>query len=192
MLVFGTELHIVTFLIIVLELVFFFYQFIHYLSRPSDKNRLYYLILLYLLIQYNLISGLLPDKNIPINIPVQNIMAFAVAFIMGMYFPFYFYKVFNLTKLKFYAYGGSVLFLLIPFFLCFLVPYYLTGNLEVSRRLAVSIPFFYALSFLYSLTKAIKTRNRESHDSDFRKEVLGVYIGVIFFIMLPLVAFFEV
>src|SRR5690606_14300955 len=99
---------------------------------------------------------------------------------------------FNLTKLKFYAYGGSVLFLLIPFFLCFLVPYYLTGNLEISRRLAVSIPFFYALSFLYSLTKAIKTRNRESNDSDFRKEVLGVYIGVIFFIMLPLVAFFEV
>ncbi len=192
MLVFGTELHIITFLIIVLELVFFFYQFIHYLSRPSDKNRLYYLILLYLLIQYNLISGLLPDKNIPINIPVQNIMAFAVAFIMGMYFPFYFYKVFNLTKLKFYAYGGSVLFLLIPFFLCFLVPYYLTGNLEISRRLAVSIPFFYALSFLYSLTKAIKTRNRESNDLDFRKEVLGVYIGVIFFIMLPLVAFFEV
>ncbi len=95
MLVFGTELHIVTFLIIVLELVFFFYQFIHYLSRPSDKNRLYYLILLYLLIQYNLISGLLPDKNIPIKIPVQNIMAFAVAFIMGMYFPFYFYKVFK-------------------------------------------------------------------------------------------------
>lgn len=88
MLVFGTELHIITFLIIVLELVFFFYQLVHYLSRKSDKNRFYYLVLLYLLIQYNLISGLLPDNNIPIELHIQNITAFAVAFIMGMYFPF--------------------------------------------------------------------------------------------------------
>ena len=192
MLVFGTELHIVTFLIIVLEFVFFLYQIIHYLSRRSDKNRLYYLILLYLLIQYNLLSGLLPDKNIPINIEVQNVIAFAVAFIMGMYFPFYFYKVFNLKKLKFYAYGGSILFLLVPFIICFLVPYYLTDNLELSRRLAVSIPFFYALSFVYSLTRAIKARNRETNDPDSKKEIFGVYLGVVFFIMLPIIAFFEV
>ncbi len=192
MLVFGTELHVVTFLIIVLELVFFIYQLIHYLSRRSDKNRLYYLILLYLLIQYNLISGLLPDKKIPINIEVQNVVAFAVAFIMGMYFPFYFYKVYHLTKLKFYAYGGSLLFLLVPFFICFLVPYYLTDNLELSRRLAVTVPFFYALSFLYSLTKAIRARNKESNNPDFRKEIFGVYLAVTFFIMLPIIAFFEV
>jgi len=192
MLVFGTELHIVTFLIIVLELVFFFYQIIHYLSRRSDKNRLYYLILLYLLIQYNLLSGLLPDKNIPINIEVQNVVAFAVAFIMGMYFPFYFYKVFELKKLKFYAYGGSILFLLVPFILCFLIPYYITDNLELSRRLAVTIPFFYALSFLYSLTKAIRARNRSVPNSESRREIIGVYLGVLFFIMLPIIAFFEV
>ncbi|OJW80283.1 MAG: hypothetical protein BGO69_05475 [Bacteroidetes bacterium 46-16] len=192
MLVFGTELHVITFLIIVLELVFFIYQSIHYLSRRSDKNRLYYLILLYLLIQYNLISGLLPDKKIPINIEVQNVIAFAVAFIMGMYFPYYFYKVYGLAKLKFYAYGGSLLFLLVPFFICFLVPYYLTDNLELSRRLAVTIPFLYALSFLYSLTKAIRARNRESDDPEFRKEIFGVYLAVTFFIMLPIIAFFEV
>jgi hypothetical protein len=93
MLVFGTKLTIVTFLISLFELVFFFYQIVYYLSRPSDKNRLYYLILLYLLIQHNIVGGLLPDKNIPINLIVQNILAYLVAFAMGMYFPFYFYKV---------------------------------------------------------------------------------------------------
>lgn len=189
--VFGTEIHIVTFLITLFELVFFFYQIIYYLSRPSDKNRLYYLILLYLLIQYNLISGLLPDENIPIPLLLQNILAFSVALVMAMYFPFYFYKAFNLVKLKFYAFWGSLTFLFIPFILFFLLPYYITGDLELSRRLVVIVPFFYALSFLFSLSKAIKVKYKEYKEGSDRKEIIGVYIGVIFWISLPIIAFFE-
>jgi len=188
--VFGSELHLITFLISLIELTFFFYQVIYYLSRPQDKARLYYLILLYLLIQYNIISGLLPDENLGINLVVQNILAFSVALIMAMYFPFYFYKAYDLKGLKFYAYGGSVFFLLIPFVLFFLIPYMLTGDLETSRRMVVVVPFFYALSFLYTLRKAILLKNRHYEDI-VKKEVTGMYIGVLFWSSLPIVAFFE-
>lgn len=94
--VFGSEIHIVTFLISLFETTLFFYQVVYYLSRPEDKSRLYYLTLLYLLIQYNLISGLLPDLHIAIDLIVQNILAFSVALIMAMYFPLYFYKAYDL------------------------------------------------------------------------------------------------
>jgi hypothetical protein len=191
MLVFHTEIHIITFLVILLELVFFFYQIVYYLSRTSDKNRLYYLVLLYLLIQHNLIGGLLPDKNIPIPIIVQNIIAYAVAFMLGMYFPYYFYKAFNLKKLKFYAYWGSVIFLFGPFILCFIIPYYITNDFAFSRKLTQIVPCIYSFSFLYSLAKAIKNRILEDNDKRSKREIIGMYIAVILFTMLPLIAFFE-
>lgn len=191
MLVFNTELHIITFLIILIEMVFFCHQVIYYLSRPTDKNRLYFLILLFLLIQHNLVGGLLPDKNIPIPIIVQNIIAYAVAFAMSMYFPYYFYKAFKLEKMKFYAYWGNILFLFGPFLLCFVIPYYLTNNFALSRKLAMIVPFFYTLSFFYSLRYAINARNKALNNVGSKKDALGMYIAVILFGFLSLIAFFE-
>lgn len=187
----GTEMHAITFLISLFEMVFFFYQIIYYLSRPQDKNRLYYLILLYLLIQYNLVSGLLPDKHININLIVQNVIAYSVALVMGMYFPFYFYKVYKLEKLKFYAYGGSIIFLIIPFIVFFLIPYLLTNDLELCRKFVVIIPFAYGLSFLYSLRKAIRAKNRIVDEPIYRRELISMYMGVAFWCSLPIIAFFE-
>jgi signal transduction histidine kinase/DNA-binding NarL/FixJ family response regulator len=189
MLVFETRLHIITFLIILLELVFFSYQIVYYLSRPTDKKRLYYLILLYLLIQNNIISGLVPDSNLPINIVLQSIISYTASFAMVMYLPYYFYKAFDLRALKFHAYWGSLLFLFIPFLGCFAIPYIITGNLEASRRLAMIVPFFYAMSLLFFLSKAIQARRVESPESG--RELTSVFIGVVLFVFLPLVAFFQ-
>jgi signal transduction histidine kinase/DNA-binding NarL/FixJ family response regulator len=192
MLVFGTQMHIVTFLIIILEMLFFFYQIVYFLSRPSDKNRLYYLVLLYLLIQYNIISGLFPNPNYSLPIPLQNITLFAAGFIMGMYFPYYFYKAFNLSKLKFYAYWGSIVFLLIPFILFFLIPYYITNDLESSKKLLLVVAFLYAISFLYSLNRAIKEQSNEQKVLKFKNEIVSVYIGTIFWVALPIISYLEV
>ncbi|MBX9853536.1 MAG: response regulator, partial [Cytophagaceae bacterium] len=145
----------------------------------------------YLLIQYNLISGLLPDQNIPINLIVQNILAFSVALIMAMYFPLYFYKAYDLKKLKFYAHGGSLIFLLVPFVIFFLVPYLITKDLELCRKIVVVVPFLYALSFLYSLRRAITIKNEEKKDIIYKNEVIGMYVGVMFWSSLPIIAFFE-
>jgi signal transduction histidine kinase/DNA-binding NarL/FixJ family response regulator len=192
MLVFETRMHIVTFLIIIFEMLFFFYQIVHFLSRPSDKSRLYYLILLYLLIQYNIISGLFPNPDYSLSIAVQNIILFAAGFIMAMYFPYYFYKAFNLSKLKFYAYWGSVFFIIIPFIAFFLIPYYITKDLESSKKLLLVIAFIYASSFLYALNRAIKQQSKEQKVLKFKDEIISVYTGAIFWITLPVIAFLEV
>lgn len=191
MVVFNTQMHIITFLICLVELVFFAYQTVYYLSRPSDKKRKYYLILLYLLIQNNIISGLLPDKNMSVNIIVQSILSYGVSFAMVMYIPYYFYKSYELKKLKFHAYYGTFFFLLIPYIACFVIPYVITGNLQTSVRLAMVIPFFYALTLLYYLILAIKAKNIENPDPESKQELNGVFLGVVFFILLPLMAFFK-
>lgn len=38
MVVFNTQMHIITFLICLVELIFLAYQVVYYLSRPSDKK----------------------------------------------------------------------------------------------------------------------------------------------------------
>jgi signal transduction histidine kinase/DNA-binding NarL/FixJ family response regulator len=192
MLVFGTRMHIITFLIIVVEMLFFFYQIVHFLSRPSDKKRLYYVILLYLLIQYNLISGLFPNPDYSLPVLFQNIILFVAGIIMAMYFPYYFYKAFNLSKLKFYAYWGSVCFLLIPFIIFFLIPYCITQDFESSKKLLLIVAFCYAASFIYSLNKAIKEQSKGQEVLAFRNEIINVYIGAFFWITLPVIAYFEV
>lgn len=191
MVVFNTQMHIITFLICLVELVFFAYQTVYYLSRPSDKKRKYYLILLYLLIQNNIISGLLPDKNLSMNIIVQSILSYGVSFAMVMYIPYYFYKSYELKKLKFHAYYGTFFFLLVPYIVCFVIPYVITGNLQISVRLAMVIPFFYALTLLYYLILAIKDKNIENPAPESKRELNGVFLGVVFFILLPVMAFFK-
>jgi signal transduction histidine kinase/DNA-binding NarL/FixJ family response regulator len=184
------KLHTTTFFICMVELVFFFYQLIYYLSRTSDKNRLYYLVLLYLLIQYNIVSDLLPNKQIDISVITQNMLVYFVAVIMAMYLPFYFYKVFNLQKLKFYAYWGSLLFLFIPFVFLFVIPYFITGNLDLSVKLLTVAPFFYSVSFFYSLVRVIIKKHQEKRDITYKEEIVGA-IAILFWILLPIRAFFR-
>ena len=86
--VFGTEMLLITLIFAVLEIVMFFYQFIYYLSRPQEKQRLYYLILLFLLIVYNITGGLFPDPNISFSIVAQNSIAYGSGFLMASYFPY--------------------------------------------------------------------------------------------------------
>jgi signal transduction histidine kinase/DNA-binding NarL/FixJ family response regulator len=191
MLVFGTQIHIITFLISLFELVFFFYQIIYFLSRPSDKSRLYYLILLFLLIQYNIVGAMFPDNQIDIPIAMQNIVAYVVALLMSLYFIFYIYKVLDLAKMRFYAFQGSLIFIVLPFIFLFLLPYVHTGDLEMSRKLVVVIPFIYVIVMLFSLAKSFREKYQSCRDESCREEMIGVLLGFSFWLTLPVIAFFE-
>ena len=121
MLVFRTQIHIVTFIFIVLELMMLSFQFFYYLFRPEDRNRLWYLILLVLMLFYNITGGLFPDPNINLSISLQEMIAYGSGFLMASYFPFYFYKAFDLKSLRWHAYYGVPLFLMLPYvvFFCY-------------------------------------------------------------------------
>jgi len=106
MLVFGTKIHIVTFIFIVLETEMLVFQFFYYLFRPEDKNRLLYLILLVLLLFYNITGGLFPDPQINLAISTQEMIAYGSGFLMASYFPFYFYKACDLKSLRWHALYG--------------------------------------------------------------------------------------
>jgi DNA-binding CsgD family transcriptional regulator len=192
----GTQMHMVTFSITMFELAMLFFQIIYFLERTDDKKRLMYLILLLFLITYNVCSGFFPDNRIPIPLTLQNILAYFVGFTMSMYVIYYFYKVFDLKQLKFFATYGLLFFLFLPFVILFVLPYLMTGDLELSRKLTVIIPFFYGLGFIYSATRGLIVKFREhKKQADLTSEALYIhaiaaYISMLCWACLPVIVFF--
>src|SRR4051812_30385720 len=146
---FNSQMQAVTFVISCIELVILFYQLMYKLARPKDKHITYNLILLSLLLIYNIAGGLLPDPNLPGSVMVQNIIAYGAGFITPCFFPFYVYKSFSLEKMKFHAYKGIFLFLVIPYLL-FTTLYVYTEQLNRAKDV-LGIVLLYAF-FVYLFT----------------------------------------
>lgn len=193
MLIFGTEMHVVTFIFLLLELIMFGYQIFHYLSRPQDKTRLWYMILLFLLIIYNITGGLFPDPEIT-SIPIitQNILAYGSGFLMASYFPYYFYKGFDLKRLRFHAIYGVLIFLIIPYLVFFVVVYSINKNLDFAIKNGIVVPFFYSIVVLLAILRAIRIKYQEHSTRNNFMEMVAVYCAVIPWATLTVFAYFHV
>jgi signal transduction histidine kinase/DNA-binding NarL/FixJ family response regulator len=191
-----TQMHMVTFLITVFELVMLVFQGIYFLQRPGEKSRLQFLLLLVCLIVYNICSGLFPDAHWIIPLSVQTIIAYFVGFAMSMYVVYYFYKVFELKHLKFFATYGLLFFLFLPFVFLFVVPYLLTGDSRLSAKLTVIVPFCYGLGFIYSTARALKLKFRTAKgegrliDEPLYEHAIAAYISMVCWASLPVIVFF--
>src|SRR6266487_2590474 len=150
----GTQMHIVTFIFVCIEIVIFFYLMIYRLARPDDRTTFLNIILIFLLIVYNVTGGLLPDPNHSGSYFIQEAVAYGTGFIVPCYFPYYVCKAFGLDKMKFHAYKGVFLFLMLPYFL-FVIVFAASNSLTVAKNLLI-IPVLYAAWVIYSLFKAIQ------------------------------------
>jgi DNA-binding CsgD family transcriptional regulator len=188
MTVFDTEMHIVTLILVILETIMFTHQLVFYLQKPDEKQRKYYLILLGLLILYNIFGGLFPDKNLSLSIEWQYILAYGSGFIMGAYFPIYFYRAFEIKNLAFQAKYGVFLFLILPFILFFCILYPLGLDLELVIYLGLIVPFGYCVFIFFKILLAIKhkyNRNKSSVD------LLLSFGAVCPWALMPLLSYIE-
>ena len=190
MLVFGTQMHIVTFIFVSIEIVIFLYLAIFRLARPDDKTTTLNLILIFLLLTYNITGGLLPDPKLPGSNFIQNVIAYATGFITPCYFPYYVYKVFGLTKMKFHAYWGVRLFLILPYCI-FVLVFWFTGDLKDTQNLLI-LPVLYGIWVIISLTKAIQHKyNYDFSHVDGRQEMVVLWFSLTPWIGLPIITYFA-
>lgn len=190
MLIFGTQMHFITFLFICIETVILFYLLIYRLARPDDKNTFLNIILISLLIFYNLTGGLLPDSNLPGSYYLQTSIAYATGFITPCYFPYYVYHAFYLGKMKFHAYKGVFIFLVAPYFI-FVFLFVSSGNLETAKKLLI-IPTAYALSVIITLVKAVRHKYKGSFKTNSAKEEMAVsFLSLTPWVGLPVIDYFN-
>ena len=186
----GTQMHIVTFLFVSIEIVIFFYLAINRLARPDDKTSYLNFILVSLLIAYNITGGLLPDKNLPGSYFFQISIAYGTGFITPCYFPYYVFKAFGLEKMKFHAYSGVLIFLVLPYII-FVIVFALSGNLETTKNL-LALPVLYAIWVIFSLIKAVKYKYKNSFKSSESKEEIAVlFISITPWVGLPIIDYFN-
>jgi len=195
MLVFNSEMHLITLLFILLELMMFSIQVYRYFSGPQDKSRLWYLILLGLLIFYNVTGGVFPDPDIPVRLSLQNTIAYGSGFLIAAYFPYYFYKSFHLAHLRFHALYGTVVFLLGPYLVFFVLIYSFNQDLNFAINYGLIIPFLYSIYLLWVILIAIRKEFKSKSlgvNPAGKMEVLGVYFAVAPWVCLSVFAYFSI
>ena len=188
MTVFGTEMHLVTFIFVVCELLFFVSQLVLYLQKPSEENRRYYLVLLALLIIYNIAGGLFPDPDLALSLKLQINLAYGAGFAMGAYFPFYFYKVFDLEDLRWDARIGIWLFLFAPFFLFFCVGLTLLDDLPTILWYGLAIPLGYAIYLVIRIFLSIRKKFKGYQHS---LDAILTYSAALPWVLLPLFSYVD-
>lgn len=190
MLIPGTQMHIVTFIFVCIEVVIFFYLLIYRFARPDDKTTFLNIILIFLLIVYNVTGGLLPDPNMPGSYFIQEAIAYGTGFIVPCYFPYYVYKAFGLEKMRFQAYQGVFLCLVFPYLL-FVIVFAVSNSLAIAKDLLI-LPVLYAAWVIYSLFKAIQHKYGNNFSSkEAKEEVTVLFLSLTPWIGLPIIAYFD-
>lgn len=186
-----TQMHVVTMTAIILELIILGAQSVLLMHHPEDRPRFWYALLLVQLILVNVTGGLFPDPAYTIPIHIQNIIDYGFGFLLASYFPFYFYKAFDLKGLRFHAYYGVPLFLLLPYLGFFVVSYSIHRDLEFTYRWGFVVPFFYSLVLLAAILRAIRVAYRENRNKNFYVEEIAVYCAVAPWSVLTLIVYFN-
>lgn len=186
----GTQMHVITFLFICIETVILLYLIVHRLARPDDKSTPLNIILIWLLILYNVTGGLLPDPNLPGSYFLQTSIAYATGFITPCYFPYYVYNSFSLAKMKFHAYRGVFLFLVLPY-LIFVLLFVTSGNLKTAKNLLI-VPVSYALWVIITLIGAVKFKYNNNFRSRIaREEIAVLFLSLTPWVGLPVIDYFD-
>ncbi|MGV8135986.1 MAG: ATP-binding protein [Mangrovibacterium sp.] len=190
MLVFGTQMHVVTFIFVSIEVVILLYLIIFRLARPDDKTALLNLTLIFLLLVYNVTGGLLPDPRLPGSYFLQVSAAYATGFITPCYFPFYAYKAFCLEKLKFHAGKGVFLFLVLPYFF-FVIVFAYSGNLHAAENLLV-IPVIYGMWIIILVYRAVQYKYKnDPQNKEAKQELVVILLSLAPWVCLPIIDYFD-
>jgi len=144
---------------------------------------------------YNVTGGFFPDPTINLSIELQNIIAYGSGFLMASYFPFYFYKAFELNSLRFHALYGVLLFLLLPYIIFFVILYPMKGNLRFATSYGLLVPAIYSVVVLYELLNAIRLKIKDRRTSSLpykRLEMVLVYAAVSPWVFMTAFAYFNI
>jgi len=196
MLVFDSQMHLLTLVILVMELMLLPFVLWYYYAWPKDKTRLWYFVLLVLLIFYNLTGGLFPDPEISwISLQFQNVTAYGSGFLMACYFPYYFYKSFNLEHLRWHVIYGVPICLLLPYLFFFCLIYPITNNLELAINLGMILPLVYSPILLRGILVAIRERFKANKYALYpygKVEMWALYLAVSPWVFMCLFSYLRI
>lgn len=145
---FGTSLHWATFFFVLVDVLIVAVFLINYARNPGTSKR--FLLLGALFIIYTLFGGLFPLHQFPGPLILQYILLYSLGIGLCIYLILYLYADFNIRFHGSHASIKNLTFLSITLFAAlFLIPYFLTGSIELARKLFTIPISFIAISVLW-------------------------------------------
>lgn len=181
---FDTSIHWTTFFYLLIDTAIVLFAF--YQSNKAKRNNLNrFLNLGCLFIVYNLTGGFLPIENFPGPFILQYIITYGVAITLCIYIIYYLYKEYDIVILQYNTTIRNLSILaLSSFIVLFLVPYFLTESLKISRML-FTIPIAgLAFVFLFFFYKRI-SNPKNPNPFIFRRNKLSL-VSLISIALLPI------
>ena len=187
---FGTQMHLITLVILVFQTLVLFAQLLFIIARPNDRSRQRFLWLVVSYIFYNLCSGLFPDQHITIPMTLQIILAYASGIVVAVYFIYYTYKEFNIYPFKLFKVRSLLYTLCISFILLFVLPYLYFESLTLSRRLFLAIPVLVAVAFFIQVTRSLIEVYRKGTSEGtplFKYRIFAGNLGLFSLALMPVI-----
>lgn len=183
---FDTEMTIITFLFLTIEVLMMSSLIISWLCRPSDKSIIRFLYLVLIFIYYNLSSGLFPDENITLlPLIVQNIFAYSSGIAVVIYFFYYLTVEMNITVGSFSPKTFGVI-LVTSFLLSYVLTYIVTNDKDIARIIFIGFPIALALSFSWTTAKALFKKYKEVNAKmPFKAMFYSSYFGILCMCLFP-------
>lgn len=91
--------------------------------------------------------------------------------------------------MKFHAYKGIYLFIILPYFI-FVIVFALSKNLKVAEKITI-IPTLYAIWIIISLLNAVREKYNNYYNNNSKEELTALLLGIIPWIGLPIIAYFR-
>lgn len=182
---FNTEMNFSTFLYIIIFVLLIIIVSIQLTLVWRRRDRRFYLKFLGLICSgliYNAVEGLLPDKNLGVNIMSQNIFAWMVGVGIAYHYFTFIKKEYNLNFIKEFSLSTIAIFAMLTLIILFILPYTITGSLSYSR-----ICFLTFILVLLSLTIILVGRHQikklKKHKNIIFKihDIMGIlsFLGLI-------------
>lgn len=186
---FGTEIHAITFFYICIFIMMLFPVVINLAKGKYKKYHIDFFILLVCILMNNVSSGLLPDKNIPFNVLSQNIIAYFVGFTTIIYYFIYISKYYNINFRKYININQIFLILFVDLVLGFIVPYTITNDLAISRKIFLIAPILLILGLIGVIIKEKVTRYFFYDNIIEKYHIFTGIMGIISIISNPIIMF---
>lgn len=181
---FNTQIYLSTFICIV---VLIFNMIFICIDLPKNKQqRIFYfrvLTLLFFGLSYNIVSGILPDSNIPINLLSQNIIAFSIGISSAAYFLYFLKNEYgiqlsiNLEK--------TFLIIALGFVFFFVIPYTITDDLNLSRNLFLLLPSGILSASVFNEYKSCISKYKEGQNKLVKTHILIGMFSLLSLLSLP-------
>ena len=190
---FGLSFNTSTLVLIVFEMLLLSFQVINSAARWQDQSRFRFLLLILAFLQYNILNGLMPNDNIPVNYMAQNIIVYISAFALASYYFYYLIKELELSQLKIYNVKVLILSLVSSFILLFFGTYLVTGDFIMSRKVFIIIPILISFYFCYQTVDFLikKWRALKNKNSPYGSIIVAGNIGVVFMATMPITDYFD-